>query len=100
MARIDERGQLLSVSLNPDGLEEIGGMVFAQGVMLCGLPANAAVTASSRADFASAMSDFAIGQLKDGEVIPAKGKVMILSGADLNTFSGTFVAADPMALKR
>lgn len=71
------------LDLNPDGPEEIGGMVFRGGVMVCGLPEGVSVVQSSgREDFVRQMRQYAVAV--------GAGPVAVLTGCDLNTFSGVF----------
>ncbi len=84
IAEIDEHGVVVSLRLCPEGLEEIGGMTFVGGVMLCGVPSNVSgVTCSCRDDFARQMAAYGVH--------PGHGPVCIMRGADLNTFCGSFV---------
>ncbi len=79
----DASKRITSLSLNPDGLQEIGGMMFKGGVMLCDLPDDVTgVTSSSREDFIRQMLPYAVNV--------GRSNVCILTGADLNSFCGTF----------
>ncbi|MCI5776061.1 MAG: hypothetical protein MR215_00270 [Bacteroidales bacterium] len=84
VAEVDSDGRVKSLTLNPEGPQEIGGMIFAGGVMLCGVPDGVrGVSATSREDFAQQMSAFGV------EV--GRGPLCVMRGADLNTFCGSFI---------
>ena len=83
MVRVDRRGVVESLSLCPEGPEEIGGMIFRRGVMVCGLPEGFTATSfDGRDDFAARMARF--------RVMPGAGPVSVLSCADLSTLRGGF----------
>lgn len=92
VARVGLGSVLESLELFPDGPEEIGGMVFRGGVMVCGLPDGvASLTFSGRADFAERMKPYAAAV--------GAGPVAVLTGCDLNTFVGSFAVWRPQQLK-
>ncbi len=83
IAELDEGGVIRSLRLCPDGPEEIGGMTFVGGVMLCGVADNVSdAEVKGRADFASQFGGNGVGV--------GRGPVCVMRGADLNTFCGTF----------
>lgn len=84
VAEVDESGTIVSLRLCPEWLDEIGGMTFVGGVMLCGVPSDVSgVTCSSREDFASQMAAYGVQE--------GRGPVCVMRGADLNTFCGSFI---------
>lgn len=83
VAKVGSGAILETLELFPDGPEEIGGMVFRGGVMVCGLPDGVnALQFEGRDDFATRMRPYAAAV--------GAGPVAILYGCDLNTFSGVF----------
>lgn len=89
VARIGCGSSIESLELCPDGPEEIGGMVFRGGVMVCGLPSDAvSFNFLNRDDFAEKMRPYAVAV--------GAGPVAVLSGGDLNTFSGAFTVWRPV----
>lgn len=88
VVRVDSRGVVESLELCPDGPEEIGGMIFRCGVMVCGLPADFVGLASSGRDFfAEHVGRFAVA--------PGRGPVAILEGGDLSSLVGLFSRWNP-----
>lgn len=88
VARVGAGGVLESLELCPGGPVEIGGMVFKGGIMVCGLPSGVpSLTFAGRDDFAKRMRPYAAAV--------AKGPVAVLTGCDLNTFSGAFTVWRP-----
>lgn len=84
VAEVDDEGRVKSLTLNPDGPQEIGGMIFVGGVMLCGVPDDVvSLSATSRHDF--------VNQMKAYGVAVGRKPVSVMRGADLNSFRGTFV---------
>lgn len=83
VVRVGAGSTVESLDLCPDGPDEIGGMVFRGGIMVCGLPDSAAsFRFSGREDFARMMRPYPVSV--------GAGPVAILYGCDLNTFSGAF----------
>lgn len=88
VAHIGPDGKITKFGLCPDGPEEIGGMIFKGGVMVCGLPDDFyGMSSSGREDFARKLSGFG---LREGD-----GVVAVLVGGDLSTLTGTFVKWQP-----
>lgn len=80
-------GRVDRLLLCPSGLQELEGMVFAGGVMLCGVPAGVVPFVSSgRDDFARRMSRFGVGV--------GRGEVCVVRGGDLRTLCGEFSRHD------
>lgn len=83
IAEVDDGGAVRSLRLCPEGPEEIGGMTFVGGVMLCGVDDNVlGAEVRSRSDFARLFRDNGVGV--------GRGPVCVMRGVDLNTFCGTF----------
>lgn len=88
VAHIGADGAITNFELFPDGPEEIGGMIFKGGVMVCGLPDDFhGLTSSGREDFLNKLSDFGLTE--------GGGRVSVLVGGDLSTLTGTFVKWQP-----
>ncbi len=83
LVELDSNGVITSLRLFPDGLPEVGGMRFVQGVLLANVPDNvSSVTSSSRHDFARQMSPFALAI--------GRSHLCAMHGVDLNSFHGSF----------
>lgn len=80
-------GRVERLRLCPSGPVELAGMIFASGVMLCGVPAGfAPFVSTGRGDFARQMSRFGVGE--------GRGEVCVVRGGDLNTLRGEFSRHD------
>ncbi len=88
VAHIGPDGKIVKFELCPDGPEEIGGMIFKGGVMVCGLPDDfCGLSSSSREDFVKKLSGFGLAE--------GGGVVSVLVGGDLSTLTGTFIKWQP-----
>lgn len=91
VARIGAGGTVESLDLCPDGPDEIGGMVFRGGIMVCGLPDRVMpFQVTDREDFVMKMRQY--------PVTVGTGPVAILHGCDLNSFSGVFSVWRPVKI--
>ena len=88
MARLGKGGVVESLDLCPDGPEEVGGMVFRGGIMVCGLPAD------FRSEVFEGKNDFS-ARMRQYAVRPGGGTVSVLCGGDLTTLRGAFSRWQP-----
>ncbi len=88
VVRTNAAGVIVSLEIPDGGLEEIGGMIFRGGFMVCGVPDDfKGITAADRDDFLRQLSPYA---LREGV-----GDIAVLSGGDLQSLSGSFAAWRP-----
>ena len=88
VVRTNGAGEIISFDILDGDFEEIGGMIFRGGVMVCGVPGDfVGITAVGKEDFVRQLSPFALCE--------HAANIAVLSGGDLQSLSGSFSAWRP-----